>query len=268
VLSWWTEFLRKNVRKKTFKIENFVTGYDDRPPSPQNAIDLIPGWSSAFPDELGLHAGPLPVFSDKRIAWALERFGDVAGRNVLELGPLEAGHTAILSKAGAYIDAIEANKLAYIKCLIAKEIMGLQNTKFLLGDFIPWLEQSQKRYDLIVASGVLYHMREPLRLLKALSQRTNSLYLWTTFIAGEDVRPSTLVTFNDVQVRLYRHAYGRRDYKFCGGPIDHSNWMHRDDILAVLRSLGFANLLVTHEEIIASHQLPTFSVFAERPTLP
>lgn len=266
MFSSWPAVLRK-PRKKDFRFENFGPGYEDRAPSHQNAIDLIPGWSTMFPEELGLHAGQLFVFNDKRISWAIDRFGDVAGREVLELGPLEGGHTTMLSKAGARVDAIEANQLAYIKCLITKEIMGIDNVRFFLGDFVAWLEQSQKTYDLIVASGVLYHMKEPLRLLKLLSERTNSLYLWTVFVDDANVRPAEVIPFNNVEARLYRHSYGGRDHKFCGGPLDHSNWMHRDDILAVLQSLGFTELSVTHEEKVGPGLLPSFSVFARRPTL-
>ena len=104
-------------------------------------------------------------------------------------------------------------------------------------------------------------MKEPLRLLRDLSERTSSLYLWSTFINDEVARPSNVITFNNVKVRLYRHAYNGRDHKFCGGRSDHANRMHRDDILMVLRSLGFANFAVTHEEIIPSHQFLPFFLF-------
>jgi hypothetical protein len=66
-----------------------------------------------------------------------DRFG-VRGRlddmSLLELGPLEGAHTYQLEKLGAKsILAIEANVEAFLKCLITKEITGLQVAKFMLG---------------------------------------------------------------------------------------------------------------------------------------
>jgi hypothetical protein len=67
----------------------------------------------------------------------------------------------MLEAAGAQIDAIEANQRTYLRCLITKEILGLTRSKFWLGDFIKALENWDQRYDLIVASGVLYHLKNP-----------------------------------------------------------------------------------------------------------
>ena len=49
----------------------------------------------------------------------------MAGKTVLELGPLEGAHTYQLHQRGANIVAVEASKQAYLKCLITKEIVGL-----------------------------------------------------------------------------------------------------------------------------------------------
>src|SRR5581483_4968020 len=66
-------------------------------PSDQNALNLFAGeWSSSPPaSRPGLKAGETPLFDDPRITWARDRFvelgleGGFAGRDVLELGPLE-----------------------------------------------------------------------------------------------------------------------------------------------------------------------------------
>lgn len=85
---------------------------------------------------------------------------------VLELGPLEAGHTYMLEKMGARsIVAVEANSRAYLKCLIVKELFELKRAKFLLGDFVAYLKNNTRHFDLCLASGVLYHMQNPAELL-------------------------------------------------------------------------------------------------------
>src|SRR5450631_2648286 len=93
--------------------------YVETLPTLQNAIDCLPGWNSAFPERFGVTAGPLHLYNDPRIHW-------------------EAGRTAYLDAAGAEVDAVEANKLAFMRCLVAKEIYGLARAKFWLGDFVKW----------------------------------------------------------------------------------------------------------------------------------
>ena len=110
----------------------------------QNAIDAIAGWNTSFPPHYGLKAGSLATYNDPRIYWAIECFGSLEGRHVLELGPLDGGHTSMLEAAGAQVDAIEANQLAFIRCLVTKEILGLTRSKFWLGDFVKALENWEK----------------------------------------------------------------------------------------------------------------------------
>ena len=104
--------------------------YEFAPPSYQNAVDLLPGWTSAFPPEANVSAGAAFLYEDPRIHWAIKQFGSLENKRILELGPLEGAHTSLLERNGALrIDAIEANKLAYLRCLVAKEIFALRRSR-------------------------------------------------------------------------------------------------------------------------------------------
>jgi hypothetical protein len=250
--------------------------YDDRLPSAQNAVDLLPGWNAVIPHDPPLNVDKLALFADSRLAWALSVFGSLAGRSVLELGPLEGGHSFMLEQAGAAsIDAIEANKSAYLRCLIFKEIVGLKTARFHLGDFLKWLDQVDRDYDFIVASGVLYHMRDPLRCLELIARRCTSVYFWTHYVTEEtmgknDPRRSVFMedetrSFRDIPVRLYRRSYHGADKTaiFSGGPYDEHRWMHRDDFLKVITVLGFDDVQIAFEQ--PDHvNGPAFSVFARK----
>jgi len=228
-------------------------------PSPQLAVDIFKGeWSSALPEGLGVEAGGVTLFADGRISWLLDQTGDLTGRRVLELGPLEAGHTYQLVEAGAEVTAIEANTRAYLKCLIAKELLAMTHCRFLLGDFVAHLEAHQgERYDLLLASGVLYHATDPLRLLQLCAGVADRLAIWTHYydvapvestpaIAQHFEAPTETVTFEDRSITLHpRHyleslAWGG----FCGGPESFARWMERDDLLAVLDLLGYTDVRV------------------------
>jgi hypothetical protein len=258
---------------------NILDSYVKSAPSNQNAIDIFSGeWASAFPPPLdGLKAGGIPLFQDDRIAWAIERVGGVVGKNVLELGPLEAGHSYMLEKAGAAsVLAIEANTRAYLKCLAVKEIFNLSRCRFLCGDFVEFLSQADQRFDLILASGVLYHMKDPLRFLELLSKHTDRLFIWTHYydadlINAKDYLKSKFFTEEKVELAnggtatLHRHEYQTmlQSQSFCGGSEAYSKWINRHGLLAALKSFGFTDFEINHETPDHPHG-PAFSVVALR----
>jgi hypothetical protein len=118
--------------------------YISSAPSPQNALNIFEGeWSSALPEPFSyLKAGTSQLFNDKRIDWLADEIGGVANKSILELGPLEGGHTYMLEKLNASsIVAIESNTHAFLKSLIVKELFELKRARFLCGDFIAFLRQ-------------------------------------------------------------------------------------------------------------------------------
>ncbi|MGD9478992.1 class I SAM-dependent methyltransferase [Shinella sp. G-2] len=272
----WRSLFRRQERQASPQQEILAfDSYETRAPSAQNCVDVIPGWNTRFPDEIGVVAGNVIDFTDERIIWALERFGDARDRNVLEIGPMEGAHSALLERHGANVTAVEASKNAFLKCLITKEIAGLKRTRFLLGDCVPFLEENQTRYDLIVASGVLYHMRDPLRFLQAVASRTDTLYLWTSCI-DEAAKVETAETeiyrreredvmFRDHPVTLYRRGYLGAEHtaKFCGGIFDDPRWMDRSSLLDTLRLLGFTSIEIAHEAKPLPLE-PCLSIFARK----
>ena len=268
---WFRKFLgRRPAAAKSASGEiPILDAYEKSAPSQQNAIDIVPGWNHAFPPELGLVAGVAHMHADPRILWGVEQFGSLEGKSVLELGPLEGQHTALLERLGAgRIDAIEANKLAYLRCLISKEIYGLTRSHFYLGDFVKWLERDDVRYDVIVACGVLYHMEDPVRLLELMSLRTNAMVIWTHYfddaaMPAQDLRRTPfrsqkaphketvrVMPFRGVEVKLHERSYYQAwtNSAFCGGPIDLHYWLEKQDLIAILRALGFNDIRISQDE--------------------
>jgi hypothetical protein len=233
---------------------NILDSYCKSAPSEQNAVDIFQGeWASAFPPPYqDLKAGGIPLFQDGRTAWALNILGGVRGQNVLELGPLEGGHSFMLERAGAAtVTAIESNTRAYLKCLVAKEILNLARVRFLCGDFTPYLQNSRQHFDLVVASGVLYHMKDPLQLLKLIADHTDRLFMWTHYYDPEIINSKSYlkskfvsqqsIPLGDQTVQLHRHEYQTMlaEKSFCGGTESYSTWLTRDSLLHALRTYGF-----------------------------
>jgi hypothetical protein len=233
-------------------------------PHPRNAIAIFKGtWSARLPVLLAdIPAGSVPSFEDARIPWAAEQLGGFEGKNVLELGPLEGAQTYLLEQHGAAeILAIEANTLAYLKCLVIKELLDIRHARYLCGDFLPFLRANERRFDVAIASGVLYHMRNPAELLGLLAHTTDRLFLWTHYYDAEPIarRPDLAARHSGQGVpseyRGFKHTLYRQEYQaslgwggFCGGSAPYSNWMTRDDILAALGFFGFDQLCVSFED--------------------
>lgn len=247
-------------------------------PDPGNALSLMQGqWTSSLPGRTG--PGDVPLFEDDRIKWLIQELGDISGWKVLELGPLEAGHTFQLECAGAAVIAIEANANAFIRCLIVKSYFNLRAT-FLLGDFAQEMGPDD-HYDLIVASGVLYHMADPANLLLNMAAKTDRVMLWTHYFdpdisawhpslqgrMGTKWLPADPVQVDiaGTSVRAVPQIYGEAlDWEgFCGGPEANSLWLLRDDLMSALRALGFGDLRVAFD--VPDHPNgPSLCVLAQR----
>lgn len=242
---------------------NISDGYVDLSPSEQNALDIFSGeWSSQLPGNWKkLKAGTISLFDDSRIRWAADQLAGLTGQRVLELGPLEGGHTYMLEILGAEsVIAVEANKKAYLKCLIIKEILDLKRCRFMLGDCIAFLRENQISFDACFASGILYHMREPSELIYLISKASNKVFLWTHFYDEKVIesKPNISCKFSATVNRNYKgfdHVLHRYEYGdalnwagFCGGTAPYSYWMTRDAILDCLRFFGFKDLRIGFDE--------------------
>ena len=258
---------------------SILNSYVRSAPTPQNALDIFKGeWASRLPaPHDALAAGSLPLFADARVSRFLAEIGGVAGKTVLELGPLEGGHSYMLDRAGAArVVSIEGNTRAFVKCLIVKELLGLPNVQFQCGDFIAYLRATDQRFDACVASGVLYHMQNPAELIALLAAHcTGHVYFWThyydaTLIARHSKtshkypgsRQHTHLGFEHV---LHVHEYQRAldQQSFCGGSAPTSCWMTKDDILRALEFFGFSGVRVLGDQPDHPNG-PAFEVMAAR----
>lgn len=211
----------------------------------------------------GVVLNPEVLDDDPRFQWAHDRFcemgltGGFADRDVLELGPLEGGHTYLIDRLGARsVTAIEASARAYLKCLIAKETFGMLRAHFLLGDCLAHLRTTDRTYDIDVACGILYHLTNPVELL---ARRCRAIFLWTVFYDPEfiakqekpDARFSPAVPMEHAGFKhaVHRFNYGASlDWKgFCSGGELYSYWMEKPEILAALEHFGFGDFHVEQQ---------------------
>ncbi|NKJ50264.1 hypothetical protein CIC12_26785 [Burkholderia sp. SG-MS1] len=228
--------------------------YTTQEPSHSLAFDLFSDtWFSNVPN-YGL--GTAPHFEDGRIQWLERTCGGFAGKSVLELGPMEGGHTYMLSQGGAsHVLAVEANSKAFLKCLLVQNALKF-NAEFMYGDFRQLLHKRDQRFDLILASGVLYHMTDPVSLLEDMAHASDSVCIWTHYYDADVARTNvnmqrhgeaepTISEFRGRPVTTHRMNYlgAIENRKFIGGTAPHSYWITKESLMTVLDALGMTVLV-------------------------
>jgi hypothetical protein len=253
-------------------------GFITSAPSPQTALDAAPdAWVSRFPPPLdGLQAGKVELFNDDRMHWAFERMGGLEGKTVLELGPLEAGHSYMAQAAGAsHLTAIEANRNAFLKCLVTKELLGLDRCSFQCGDVLEYMSASTETFDVAFATGILYHMVEPIRLLDLLSQRCSQIVIWTQVfdergLANQHfarrIGPAIETEYKGFRHHVHRYDYGvhARLAGFSGGTRPYTNWLPREDLLRALEHFGWSDVEIGFDEPTSHPHGPALALVASR----
>lgn len=247
-------------------------------PGPQQALDIFRGeWSSAMPTGSGLTTAPghARLFEDDRVTWAASQAGGLKGRRILELGPLEGGHSYMLERAGAAeVVAVEANNRSFLKCLCIKELFHLRNVRYLLGDCMAFMEHDAGGWDMVFASGILYHMKDPARFLRLLPRMAPRLFLWTHYFDERIVRgtPALAHKFGPLQrgeIEGFGYEFVEQQYKealgwkgFCGGGAETSLWLTRESIVGHLRHFGYRRIEFAFETPDHPNG-PAFGVYAE-----
>lgn len=244
---------------------NILDAYITTYPTNQNIVDLFKGeWSSIMPPEGNCASDPgkALLFDDPRIKWVEGVFGGFENKQILELGPLEGGHTYMMhQRNAAKITAIDANTRSYLKCLCVKEIFNLNRARFLLGDFNEYLDLCTDRFDIVVASGVLYHMMEPVKLIKKMSQVSDKVFIWTHYYDGPIIKSKRsldnkfgaefTIEDNGNVYNVTEHIYGDSLgwSGFCGGPNVKAIWLDKASLIKCLSDHGFTQIQENYEDL-------------------
>jgi len=257
------------------------TTYCKEIPSGQTALDIFKGtWKSALPPEFGLRAGAEPAFfQDPRVFWAQKilpsGFQDLS---ILELGPFEGYAAYLMEQLGAKnILAIEGNTINFLKCLVIKDVLRLR-AEFLCGDFLKYFHSTQQRFDLIWASGILYHSESPWELLNQITEHTDRVFFWTHYYEESlgsgpwaqhfSAKKNIQQVWHGKPYDLFWRSYLLHNYTdgvplhYEGGQLAYSYWVRKEDLIQFLHDRGFSRIDI-HEDGSFS-DMPYFSFLAQR----
>ena len=116
----------------------------------------------------------------------------LAGKRVIEFGPMEGAQTAALVNLGvASVTCIEARAISFIKTLIARYCFNWQNVELVMDDFHNADDRKYGKFDLAFAHGVYYHSIAPFFFFENLASLSDNIFIGGYCIdrdyAGADV---------------------------------------------------------------------------------
>ena len=224
---------------------------------------LLP-WSSWVVDNNGRRFGNQfnhnkrnspELIPDRRIE-SLNQRNALAGKHVLEIGCFEGNHTVALAQISGSVTAVDSRIENVVKTLTRCAMAGLFPRVY------HWnVEEKVPSYmdpccDVLHHVGVLYHLRDPVRHLKTICENVGHSVMLDTHVAPQQVELN-----EEDGIRFWEFSEHGRDNPFAG-MYDKAKWLVLEDLVELLRSLGFKDVDVAEQR--EERNGPRVLVFASR----
>ncbi len=224
-----------------------------------------PGWWDLLPfttHRIGLAPGldtmsaGVDVEADIRCDLVVDACGgSLDEKSVVDLGCLEGGFTIAFAARGARLAlGIEAREISVRRCELARGLRRLPNAEFVRGDIKAELDRREP-FDVVFATGILYHVSDPAAILASMRQACSHVALVCTHVAVTDA-PSH--SCSDEVVREFAgHSYRGRMYPEYSPTVDDAEkedllwaawsdadafWPYEDGLVDMIRRAGFATV--------------------------
>ncbi len=205
------------------------------------AFGVVRDWITSYQIDGQAVGGTVDLTRDQRFHAWLETGVKIEGRRVLELGSLEGAHTAMLCRAKArQVVGVEGRAENFVKCCIVKNVLSLDRATFVFDDIANVTPAVYGRFDVALASGVLYHLADPLRVIRQLFELAPVVMIWT-HIATEHYPRGRTATLMDGD-RPFRGKWYREPKSLLAGLDRKSFWPYLPDLRRMFTDAGFRRI--------------------------
>ena len=184
--------------------------------------------------------------------------GTIEGLSVIDLGCLEGAFSLEFARRGAArVLGVEARPLNARRCEIAASLLGLDNVSFVVDDVDHALESCTSPFDVVFASGILYHLSDPAAFLRRARSACSQFALIDTHVA-DPVTP-----FKDCSPEIVERTSGGQTYRgrtfwefdLDSAEADRSNmlwaawgnaesfWPLEEDLVRMILDAGFREVI-------------------------
>ena len=184
---------------------------------------------------------------------SLNKVFPLAGKTIIEFGPMEGAQTAGLIHLGAKsVLGIEARATSFIKLMIANYCLGWKNVSLIMDDFHNADAPKYGRFDLAFAHGVYYHSFAPFLFFENLMSLSDNIFIggYTTNANQSDKPPSSLVyTFETLEYEAKKYRVKRIliGNSFNSAVNQFAYHFDRDDLLLFFEERGYDLTIITDE---------------------
>lgn len=200
------------------------------------------------------------IIPDERII-KLNALFNLSNKSVLEFGCFEGIHTIGLAHFSAEVYAIDSRVENVLKTLVRSNLFGVKPS---VG--VSDLENNEDFNRLPIADivhhvGVFYHLKDPVEHLFKLKTLARNGILLDTHYATQEMAQEKLI-HKGKTYQYYTHKEGGVKDVFSG-MYDHAKWLLLEDIVSILQSTGFSDILIYRDEI--ERNGPRVTLYASKP---
>lgn len=201
--------------------------------------------------------GPEPEV-DARIDVVLKAVGgSLAGKTLVDLGSNEGGFAVAFACLGArHVVGIECRAISVERSRLLAALRGVDaTTTFIEGDVDKLLPTFNDPFDVVFATGLLYHVANPFESLRVMRAACGGVALIDTHIADR-AAPSHGCTPNQTTLRTSHTVYTGRDFPEFDPATSESDragmlwasfqnptsfWPYEDELIRMIHDAGFSS---------------------------
>ena len=169
----------------------------------------------------------------------------LAGKRVIEFGPMEGSQTAGLVNLGAEsVTCIEARAESFIKTLVAQYSLAWTNVRLVMDDFHNADRNKYGAFDLAFAHGVYYHSFAPFLFFENLMSLANDIFVGGyCLINKEGVNDTLSYEGEDFHVKKIQISN-----TFNNAANEFAYHFDRDELLNFFRRRGYEVVVISDEK--------------------
>ncbi|MEV0005607.1 class I SAM-dependent methyltransferase [Micromonospora sp. NPDC050980] len=165
---------------------------------------------------------------------------------ILELGALEGADTIRLaSRPGVTVVAVEGRADNLSRASFVLGLHGLTNVRLVHADVEQFDLRSLGRFDVVLCTGLLYHLQRPWDLLRSIADVSDGLFLSTHYWGDADT------TF-DTEGYVVKLVHEDHPEPRTRALTETTLWFDRPSLLKALTDAGFGTPQVINERVAPS----------------
>lgn len=216
--------------------------------------DTYGEWSEDIPLPYGKWTKGNGELPHRRLKRSIQIIKDVLGdrfhsARILDLGCLDGIYSIECALQGANVLGVDVRKGHIEKCRLAGEALQLDNLEFRQGDVRTVLQELTDSYEVVLCSGLLYHLNAPdvFDVMQSIYERTLRLAIFDTHVS---LSPNTTVSYRE---KVF-HGHFATEHDDNASPQDIENagwssfgnrasfWLTRPSLVNALAHVGFSSV--------------------------